>query len=81
MRVKRAGFFGQSQLETQTRLLRDGKPAYEGKVNELQMVTGGTMKLGSQMASGDYVLQVIGTDKPAKATYRTATQWMNFEVE
>lgn len=78
-----------AQLESQTRLFRDGKEVYEGKVNPLSMtnqpdpkrlVAGGTMKLGAQIAPGDYVLQVIVTDKLAKEKYRTATQWMDFEV-
>jgi VWFA-related protein len=78
------------QLETQTRLFRDGKQVYEGKVNPLTMgeqkdpkrlMAGGTMKLGQQIAAGDYVLQVIVTDRLAKEKYRTATQWMDFEVQ
>jgi VWFA-related protein len=78
------------QLESQTRLFRDGKQVYEGKVNPLAMtgqqdpkrlVAGGSMKLGAQIAPGDYVLQVIVTDKLAKDKYRTATQWMDFEVQ
>ena len=78
------------QLESQTRLFRDGQQVYEGKVNPLAMngqqdpkrlVAGGTMKLGTQIAPGDYVLQVTVTDKLAKEKYRTATQWMDFEVQ
>jgi VWFA-related protein len=78
------------QLESQTRLFRDGRQVYEGKPNPLPMsgqqdperlVAGGTMKLGAQIAPGDYVLQVTVTDKLAKEKYRTATQWMDFEVQ
>ncbi len=77
------------RIESQTRLFRDGKPVYEGKVNALsfngqtdskRLVAGGTLKLGAQIAPGDYVLQVIVTDKLAKEKYGTATQWMDFEV-
>jgi hypothetical protein len=77
------------ELETQTRLFRDGRQVYEGKVNALavngqpdpkRLVAGGSMKLGPQIAPGDYVLQVTVTDKLAKERYRTATQWMDFEI-
>jgi len=77
------------ELEAQTRLFRDGKQVYEGKVSALaltgqpdpkRLVAGGSLKLGPQIASGDYVLQVIVTDKLAKERYRTATQWMDFEI-
>jgi VWFA-related protein len=80
----------QTQLESQTRLFRDGQQVYEGKANPLPMnsqqdpkrlVAGGTMKLGAQIAPGDYVLQVTVTDKLAKEKFRTATQWMDFEVQ
>ena len=78
-----------SQLEVQTRLFRDGHQIYAGKVNPMdvtgqpdpkRLVAGGTMKLG-QIAPGDYVLQVIVTDKLAKERYRTASAWMDFEVK
>jgi VWFA-related protein len=79
----------QPELESQTRLFRDGKLVYEGKANAVAMngqadpkrlVAGGTLKLGPQIAPGDYVVQVIVTDKLAKERYRTATQWMDFEI-
>jgi VWFA-related protein len=90
--ILNAGLDGshQTQLESQTRLFRDGQQVYEGKPNPLPMtgqqdpkrlVAGGTMKLGAQIAPGDYVLQVTVTDKLAKEKYRTATQWMDFEVQ
>ena len=36
------------------------------------------LKLGGTMKPGDYVLQVVVTDKLAKTT---ATQWSDFEVK
>jgi hypothetical protein len=42
------------------------------------MVGGGVLKLGSKMQTGDYVLQVVVTDKIARTT---ATQWSDFEVK
>jgi hypothetical protein len=38
------------------------------------------MQLGDKITPGDYVLQVIVTDKLAKEKYRMATQSMDFEV-
>jgi hypothetical protein len=32
------------------------------------------------MSPGDYILQVIVTDPLAKEKYRTATQWIDFEI-
>ncbi|MCX6626209.1 MAG: hypothetical protein NTW28_01080 [Candidatus Solibacter sp.] len=37
--------------------------------------------LFGKIAPGDYVLQVIVTDKLAKETYRVATQSMDFEIQ
>jgi hypothetical protein len=39
------------------------------------------MQLGGKIAPGDYVLQVIVTDKLAKEKYRVATQSMDFEIQ
>jgi VWFA-related protein len=79
----------ENQLEVQTRLFRDGKQIYTGKPYAMevaaqpdprQLVAGGTMKLG-KVEPGDYVLQVLVTDKLAKEKYRTATSFMDFEVK
>lgn len=79
----------QPQLEAQVKLLRDGQPVYTGKqvpvklgsINDWrQIVAGGRMKLSTEIKPGDYVLQVIITDWLAKETYRSATQWIDFEV-
>jgi VWFA-related protein len=78
-----------AELEEQVRLFRDGKQVYEGKVDPLKLtgqpdpkrlLVGGSLKVGGQVPPGDYVLQVIVTDRLAKEKYRTATQWMDFEV-
>ncbi|MEK6286421.1 MAG: hypothetical protein AABO57_11820 [Acidobacteriota bacterium] len=39
-----------------------------------------TTRLGDDLAPGDYILQIIVTDKRAKEKYRWATQWMDFEI-
>jgi hypothetical protein len=79
------------ELEVQTRLFKDGEQIYEGKPTPLpsggpqpdpkHMIGGGRLKLGDKIAPGDYVLQVIVTDKLAKEKYRVATQSMDFEIQ
>jgi hypothetical protein len=39
------------------------------------------MQLGAKISPGDYVLQVVVTDKLAKEKYRVATQAMDFEIQ
>lgn len=77
------------QLTTQLRLFRDGKLIFTGKVTplniagqtDLKRIAGGAgLQLGTDMAPGEYVLQIIATDALAKDKYRTATQWMDFEI-
>jgi len=76
-------------LVVQTRLFRDGGQIYEGKPIPLSvagqkdmqhLLSGGAMRLGAHMQSGDYVLQVIVTDN-AGGRNQTATQSMDFEVQ
>lgn len=78
-----------ADLEVQTRLFRDGEEVYKGKPSALpvqnqedpkRLIGGGRMQLGGQITPGDYVLQVIVTDKLAKEKYRVATQAMDFEI-
>ena len=45
------------------------------------LVAGGAMKLATGMEPGDYVLQVIVTDKLAKDKYATTAQSMDFELK
>jgi len=77
------------QLEAQVLLLKDGKQIFAGRLNPLT-VSGqhdlkhiravGRIRLGPELTPGEYVLQVMVTDKLAKEKYRTATQWMDFEL-
>jgi hypothetical protein len=75
------------QLEAFSRVFRDGQEIFTGKPQAIdtgvqtdikKTVGGGVLKLGDKMQPGDYVLQVVVTDKIAKAT---ATQWSDFEVK
>jgi hypothetical protein len=79
----------QTELQVQTRLFRDGQQVYAGTPKPLEskgaedpkrLLGGGRMQLGEHIATGDYVFQVIVTDKLAKEKYRTATQSMDFEI-
>ena len=75
-------------LETQTRLFRDGKLIFEGKPKVAVPQTSrpkaanllGSLLLGAEMEPGDYVLQVIATDKLASAKKSSASQFVQFEV-
>jgi hypothetical protein len=79
-----------ADLEVQTRLFRDGQEVYAGKPSPVQvagqadpkrLIGGGRMQLGAKISPGDYVLQVVVTDKLAKEKYRVATQAMDFEIQ
>ncbi len=78
------------QLQTQTRVFRDGKLIFEGKpqpVNvsgqtNLKTAYGtGAINLGSEMETGDYILQIVVTDNLAKDKYKTTTQFVQFELQ
>ncbi len=77
------------QMEIGVRLLRDGKVIMEGEPREfspadqtdLRRVPAiGAITLGKSLPPGNYVLQVIVTDKFAKEKYQTATRWVEFEI-
>lgn len=77
------------QLQTQVRLFRDGQQIFAGDAlpfdpqgqNDLKRLNaGGRLQLGTDMAPGDYVLQVIVTDLLAKDKARTTTQWIDFQI-
>ncbi len=80
---------GRPQLQTQMRLFHNGKEIFAGRVQPFdvsnqtdlkRLTAGGRVELGSDMTPGDYILQVITTDRLAKEKYRTATQWVDFEI-
>jgi VWFA-related protein len=85
--LDRAG--GRPQLTTQVRLFRDGQQVFAGKdlpfsadkqTDLKRLVAGGRLRLGTNLPPGEYVLQVIVTDALAKEKYRTASQWIDFEI-
>jgi VWFA-related protein len=82
---------GKTQLESRTRVFRDGKQLYEGKPlpvtapgeqkDPKNLIAAGRLQLGGKMAPGDYVLQVIVTDKLAPEKKQVASQWTDFVIE
>jgi hypothetical protein len=85
----KSGDAHKADLEVQTRLFRDGKVVYTGQpmVPDLageaasgRLLAGGHMTLARAISPGDYVLQVIVTDKLAKEKDRSASQAIDFEV-
>lgn len=76
-------------LKTQIRLFRDGKLVFSGREipfdfsnqpDMKRLTGGGALQLGTEMAPGDYVLQVLVTDALADPKHRTGTQWIDFEI-
>jgi hypothetical protein len=80
---------GRAQVETHTRVLRDGLDAFAGKPTPLAFPPGedpsrrhvsGKIRLDAEIAPGRYVLQVSVTDK-LSAMPRVATQAIGFTIE
>ena len=79
-----------AQLTSQVRLFRDGEKFYDGKLLDLKLgqigpaarhYTGGQLSLGSKLAPGEYVMQVLVTDKLSKDKDPVAMQAIDFEVK
>jgi VWFA-related protein len=77
------------QLESQLVLLKDGKEVFAGKLMPLKVgeepdwkhiPAAGRLRLGDELAPGEYMLQIIVADRLAKEKDRWATQWMDFEI-
>jgi len=78
-----------TQLQTQIRLLRDGQEVFAGRVNPFdptgqkdvkELTGGGRLQIGTILAPGQYLLEVIVTDQLEKEKFRTVTQWIDFEI-
>jgi VWFA-related protein len=79
---------GGPQLQTQMILFREGKQVFAGKISEYdpgkqtdikRLKVNGGLRIGSELTPGEYVLQVVVTDK-LKDMPNTATQSLDFEV-
>lgn len=75
------------QIESQLRLIKDGKVIYEenpmavaieNQTNLHRLQTAGALSLGKNLEIGNYVLQVITTDKTNVKKF--ATQYIEFEI-
>jgi len=80
---------GKAGLTSQIRIFRDGKVIYEGTQQPVQAANQpdlkavgltGSLSLGTGMQAGDYVLQIAITDSLAKEKYKTASQFVQFEI-
>jgi hypothetical protein len=77
------------QVTTNVRLFRNGQQVFSGEDRPFptenqkdpqRLVVAGGLILGTDLTPGEYILQVIVTDALAEKKYRTATQWMDFEI-
>lgn len=77
------------QLQRQVRIFREGQLAFASdplpvniadQTDLKRLNVAGRLQLGSALTPGEYILQVIVTDLLAKDKYRTATQYIDFEV-
>jgi len=77
-------------IEVQTRLFRAGEQVLTHKtalasaeaVSDPQHLrAGGRLTLGSELTAGEYILQVIVTDKLAPGKFNTTAQSMDFRIE
>jgi VWFA-related protein len=77
------------QLKSQVRIFLNGKQIFKGNetpydvgnqsdLKRLRLV--GAVQLGSVMAPGEYVLQIIVTDALAKEKHSVASQWIDFDI-
>ncbi|MDQ3635623.1 MAG: VWA domain-containing protein [Acidobacteriota bacterium] len=77
------------QLEMRIRLFYNGKVIFEStdtpvnlsnQTNFDTISAAGALSLGTDMQLGDYILQIIVTDKIAKEKRHIATQFLQFEI-
>jgi len=86
--VNKTGASQHPELEVETRLFHDGAQVRDDKTmltnagaDPQRLRAEGRMTLERGMTPGQYVLQVIVTDKLAKSKFSTVTQSMDFEIE
>jgi hypothetical protein len=80
---------GRPNLLTQARVFQNGQQVFSGKETPYdtsnqpdlkRLPVTGAIQLGSAMAPGEYVLQIIVTDALGKNKQRVASQWIDFEI-
>lgn len=80
---------GRPQLQTQVRLFKDNQMVYAGKIipvtgeaaDRKRVSAIGHLQLGSNLAPGEYILQVVVIDLLAKEKQQLTQQWIDFEVK
>ncbi len=81
--VEKGGNKSADKLDTQIRIIRDGRIVYSGPAKQVPMDGGGLailggLKLGSQMSAGDYYLEITAADPMRR--HAAAAQWTDFEI-
>jgi len=75
-------------LTAQVRMYYDGKLVFEGvpkpvpfsdQTDAERISAGGGLQIGS-LAPGEYILQIVVTDARAQEQFRSASQWIDFEI-
>ncbi|HEX8138738.1 MAG TPA: VWA domain-containing protein [Pyrinomonadaceae bacterium] len=80
---------GRPQLQTQVRLFKDNQMVYAGKIipvtgeaaDRKRVSAIGHLQLGSNLAPGEYILQVVVVDLLAKEKQQLTQQWIDFEIK
>jgi VWFA-related protein len=80
---------GRPQLQTQVRLFKDNQQVYAGKIipvtgeaaDRKRVSAIGHLQLGSNLAPGEYILQVVVIDLLAKEKQQLTQQWIDFEIK
>lgn len=77
------------KLEIQTKLFKDGKLLMENEPQPLdvrnqkdllRIETSNAVTLGTDLTTGDYILQIVVIDKNADKKKQIATQWIDFTI-
>jgi VWFA-related protein len=80
---------GKADLSLKVRVIHDGKIILDGQPRPIDaqvqkdihhIATSAAISLGTEMAPGDYILQIIVTDNMAPEKNRVAAQYVQFEV-
>ncbi|MCA1642354.1 MAG: hypothetical protein LC785_10485, partial [Acidobacteria bacterium] len=80
---------GQPRLTARVRLLRDGGEVFASddaplsfgaQSDTARLLAGGSVRLGAGLDPGEYILQIVVTDKLADPKHHAAAQWIDFEI-
>jgi len=80
---------GEPQLKTQLTIYRDGKQIFVGpeeafspldQTDPKRLLGAGVVQMGSRMAPGEYVIQIVVTDLLAKQKDNVTSQWRSISI-